>query len=384
MLLHSIQHGPSQAIYAAIKLIENASDTVLLSTFVLEGQGHAGKCLMDAIIKTKASKIKLLSNHHSLFSQKTLNYLSLFPCISEKLEIRVWKHRFMNSNHAKFVIVDDEICSLGGYNFQEVFFMEEEFAWSDLGIVITSTILASKLKKYFYKLWYQSEIIECDLSLEPNNYKCPLNAKGKTLLINQNINEFSILTQIPKKLFLHSHESKSFQAIMKCFASATKSIDILSPNVIDSCIWYLLIDKLKSIKNFQIRIITNKGHNNSQSFVSLLKEEKIYFCEKKLEFKNQLHIRFANGHAKENQTIHLETDGRNCPVYIDHSKYFCVDLQHFYIGSFNMDTISMHACGETGIIIYNEKDLTLKINTFLFEPTFLKATPIDCFAIKSQ
>lgn len=374
MFVHSIQHGPSQAIYAAIKLIKEADKEILLSTYVLEGQGHAGKCLIDAIVKSKASSIKFLSNHYSLFSQKTLDYLALFPCISNKLQVRVWKHRYMNSNHAKFVIQDNTTVHLGGYNFQETLFMEPEYAWNDLGITVSNPQLAHTLSKYFYQLWNQSEIVECNSDLS-NNLDCPIMPVGRVLKINQQIDDYTILNQIPKYLFLHSHQSKAFQSIIKAFQSATNSIDILSPNVIDSCIWEILIYKLKTIKGFQIRIITNENHNSSASFMSLLAAENSFFCSKQRNFREGLHIRYSNKSMKK--TIKLKTDNKHWPVCIDHSKYFCIDLKQFYIGSFNMDSISLHACGESGIIIY-DPILSQKVNAFLFDVLFNKAVSIDC------
>ncbi len=380
MFIHSIQHGPSQAIYAAIKLIREARSTVLLSTFVLEGQGHAGKCLINAIVESKATSIKFLSNHHTFFSQKTLDYLALFPCMSTKLQVRVWKHRYMNANHAKFVIADGITCSLGGYNFQEAFFMKEEYAWSDLGITISNATLADNLTAYFNDLWYQSEIIDCDLNLQPNEYECPDMAKGRILNIDTEVEEENAvtLTQIPRYLFLHAQKSDSFQSIIKCLSSAQRSIDILSPNVIDSCIWDLLMFKLSSIKNFHIRILTNMGHNSSHSFLSLLKAESNFFCSKNIKFPEQLEIRYSNMKVSDVKSVHLKTDDKNWPVCIDHSKYFCVDLKHFYIGSFNMDTISMHASGETGIIIHDKPKLTAAINSFLFDILFQRATKMEC------
>ena len=368
MLIHSIQHGPSQAIYAAIKLIEEAKTEVLLSTFVLEGQGHAGRCLVDAIMKSKAKSIKFLTNHYTLFSQRTLDYLALFACV-EKLEIRVWKHRSMNSNHAKFIVVDSLECSLGGYNFQEAFFMEEEYAWNDLGITVACEYMAKKLETYFYKQWDQSEIVECNSSLK-NIYQCPANAKGRVLHIEKTVNDYDVLTQIQKYLFLHSYKSKAFKSIFNCLASAKISIDILSPNVIDTCIWNLLIQKIKL--GVKIRILTNEGHNAYSAFL-LFEAENKFLCSK---MQKNLEIRFSN--RVNAKPIHLETDDKKWPVCIDHSKYFCVDLKHFYIGSFNMDTISMHACGESGVIVYDESILVSKINSFLFDYLFAKAIPIKC------
>ncbi len=378
MFLHSLQHGPSQAIFAAIKLVEEAEKSIIISTYVLEAHGHAGKCLMDALIKTKATKIKILTNYFFLFSKTTYNYLSFLRC-QKKMKIRVWKHSFMNSNHAKFVIIDGIKCSLGGYNFQESLFMPKEIAWNDLGMVISSMELSLKLKKYFKMLWLQSKKIKCDLKVIPSTiYECPTEANGRILeLKNTEIKSYGILTQLPKVLFLHSNKSESFQLILKCFESAQNKIDILSPNVIDLCIWNVLISKLKTIKHFQVRIVTNYGHNHSQSFAILMQKETDFFCTRKKKYIKNLHIRFANGLHKNSKHL-LETDGKKWPTHIDHSKYFDVDNKHFYIGSFNMDAMSLHACGESGIIIYDEEKIALQINRFLFDFCFQKAIDIEC------
>jgi phosphatidylserine/phosphatidylglycerophosphate/cardiolipin synthase-like enzyme len=164
---------------------------------------------------------------------------------------------------------------------------------------------------------------------------------------------------------------------MKCLESATFSIDILSPNVIDTCIWNLLTQKLLSVENFHVRIITNDRHNHSQSYSELHSNEKTYFCKKQKQLKN-LSIRFSNGNDAENVKHYLETDEKNWPILIDHSKYFNVDLQHFYIGSFNMDAISLHASGESGIIIENDSDMAKEVNEFVFEYCWNKAKEFLC------
>lgn len=374
MYLKSIQHGPSQALYAAIELIKEAKNEVLLSTFVLEGQAHAGKCLMDAILQSKASKIKLLTNHYLLASTKTLDYLNIFSCLHEKVEVRVWKHSLMNANHAKFIVVDGLKCSLGGYNFQEAFFMPEESAWSDLGIVVYDEGLSLQLTDYFYELWYQSTAVICSSSKlkKENNYTCPTLPKGKVLILDEKIENAIIMTQLPKRIYMHKNKSTGFLNIMAAFESANHKIDILSPNVIDSCLWKILTRKLKTIPNFKIRILTNYGFNHSQSFGVLLQPEQFFFCKLITKYKDKLQIRYSNG-AHKNKKIYLESDERDWSLCIDHSKYFCIDNETFYIGSFNMDTISLHACGECGIIFKNNFKLTNEVNDFVFETNWSKA-----------
>ncbi len=382
--IHSIQYGPSQGIFEAIKLIANAQEEVTLSTYVLEGQGHAAKCLMGALLTTKAKSIRFLSNHYTFFSQKTLRHLGYFACVAndpiyaeKNMQVRVWKHNFYNSNHAKFVIVDNATCALGGYNFQESFFMDKDKAWRDLGITLTSADLARELTRYFDYIWEKADLVPCNTKLPKNNYVCPKQSTGQTMNIEKEIAHGVVLTQIPRQFYFHSHKSAAFRSIISCLELANVSIDILSPNVIDTCIWQLLSSKLLEISDFRVRIITNDRHNHSQSMAELHSNERPYFCKKKRKFKN-LHIRFSNGNDADNKKQYLETDEKNWPILIDHSKYFNVDLQHFYIGSFNMDAISLHASGESGIIVEKEPILAKDINTFLFEECWRKAKEFSC------
>jgi len=389
MFIHSIQHGPSQGIFAAIKLIEEAKSEVLLSTYVLEGQGHGGTCLIDALRKTNARTIKILSNHYTFHSKKTLKYLGRIACVANKLRndqtlhIRVWKHNFFNSNHAKFVVVDETKCALGGYNFQEAFFMPNDLAWSDLGITLTSVSLGKTLRQHFDTMWQGASDVSCNQTLKMISCQCPKQAVGRVLQINQTVTDYVMLTQLPQCLFIHSQKSQAFYSIMQCLSTAEKSIDILSPNVIDTCIWELLTHKLSTIKNFSVRILTNDGLNKSQSFMVLMQKEKIYFCNQRKKWKH-LQIRFSNDTTKNKKKQYLETDEKEWTVLIDHSKYFNVDLKHFYIGSFNMDAISLHASGESGVIILNEPHLAQKTNHFLFEFCWFKATELNCFFAYEQ
>ncbi len=376
MFVHSIQHGPNQAIYAAIKLIEEAQNSVVLSTYVLEGQSHAGVCLLNAIFKSKATKIKFLTNHYCLFSQKTLAYLQMFPCSfpNRKLKVKVWKHSFANSNHAKFVVADGVKCSLGGYNFQEAFFVNHEGAWNDLGIIVSSQPLAANLTSYFTTMWKHAQKVACigKNTIAPL-LQCPLNPTGRSLDIDHEIQSFSILTQLPRRLFLHHHKSQAYESIMQTLRSARYTIDILSPNVIDPCVWKLLTEVLQ--RGVSVRILTNYGHNYSESFLLLWQTERSFFCKQQSKHSN-LRIRYVNG-AKHQLRKTVLLENRKLPMYIDHSKYFNVDGESVYIGSFNLDAVSLHASGESGLIL---KDSTIasQMNTFLFEPSWQKATSIHC------
>lgn len=371
MFIHSVQHGPSQAIFSAIKIIIDAKKSVILSTYYLEGQGIAGKCLMDALTLCQAPEIKILTNHHFLELSKTQSYLKLFACSFPNIEVRSWNHAFMNSNHAKFIIVDDEICSLGGYNFQEALFMEEG-PWSDLGIIVHSNVLAKKLRVYFQNMWKLATPILCDTNEAkrkyPNSSTCPPLAKGRQLFVGKEITSVTFLSQTPSRWFLHTNKSQAFLSILDSFQSARHTIDILCPNVIDTCLWSVLKNLEKSV---QIRILTNRDQNVLQSGFSLLEPEHNFLKRKQKELTN-VEMRFSNHSTKKTK---LKTDGREWPHLIDHSKYYEIDGKDFYIGSFNLDPMSLHACGEIGIIVHNEPDVSKEIHEFLFEYCWERAIP---------
>ncbi len=367
MRLYSISHGQTLPIMEAIKLIEYAKKSIVLSTYYLEGQGVSGKCLMNSLITTKALKIQILTNHCFLDNSKTYQYLTLVASCNQNIELRVWKHTLMNSNHAKFIIIDNEFICIGGFNFQDPNFRAN---WSDLGLILKSKSYAIFLLKHFEYMWLQSTMIKFDIKHKlQNELICPSIYLGDKLYLNQvKIKKYNMLSKKPNHWFRHSNKSESFLKLLQVLNMATKEINILCPNVIDKCVWNVLTEKLKN--NVKVNILTNLNQNSIQSQFTLLQKEQFFLCAKSHQ---NLHIKHCNlSHDK------VKINNDMYPVDIDHSKYFDVDLKHFYIGSFNLDPMSNHACSEIGLIIYDEPKLTFDINKFLFQSCWLKAKDYLC------
>ncbi len=170
-----------------------------------------------------------------------------------------------------------------------------------------------------------------------------------------------MLCKKPNHWFRHSNKSESFLKLLQTLNMATKEINILCPNVIDKCVWNILTKKLK--ENVKINILTNINQNSVQSQFTLFQKEQTFLCSKS---HNNLKIKHSN---LSNEKVNINND-----MYpVDHSKYFDVDLKHFYIGSFNLDPMSNHACSEIGLIVYDEPILTLNINKFLFQSCWSNA-----------
>ena len=356
MLLHSIQHGSTKALFAGIDLIEKARHSVILSTYYIEANGKSGKCLFEALKRCKAPSIRVLTNHHYLDTSPIYSYLRLFGCLNH-IEIRSWNHLFMNSNHAKFIIVDNYYVSLGGFNFQEALFMEPS-PWKDLGLILYSNDIANQLTIYFDSMWKQASPIHCKSSVQ-NISICPKERRGRSLDLDVAITTYTVLSQYPQGWFLHANKSNAFHSILHLLDHAKKTISILCPNVIDSCIWNILTKKLN--EGVKVKIVTNRNQNNIQTFFSIGEKEVDLFQRKQHP---RLQIRFSNLGFGHNL---LPTDHRNWLHDVDHSKFFDIDQDSFYIGSFNLDPMSLHAIGEIGLLIWNEPMVTSHIHTFLFE-----------------
>jgi len=69
---------------------------------------------------------------------------------------------------------------------------------------------------------------------------------------------------MPKGWWFHHYRSNAFHKIIECLQMAQETISILSPNVIDSCVWDVLERKLKS--GVKILIVTNRRQNHTQTF----------------------------------------------------------------------------------------------------------------------
>jgi len=363
MELLSVQHGPSQALLSGVQLVKFAKYTVIISSYCIEGQGTAGRCLLDALLECKAPLIKILTNHNFLDAMQTPEYMTLFSC-SPNVQVRTWNHFFMNANHAKFIVVDNTFVSFGGYNFQEAYFMQPG-EWSDLGLIVKSEEMASHLTAYFKIMWEQAKRVPCSNRKLKNLKICPA-AKGTMLKLNKKVQSFQLLTQYPSRWFFHRHKSPAFDAILRCMDSAHRSISILSPDVIDTCVWEVLTDKLE--QGVHVKIITNQNYNPVQTFATVGERDVDFFRHRKHSF---LEIRFSN---PGKGTTYM--NNWSWPHYADHSKYFDVDEQHFYIGSFNMDAMSLHANGEIGIIVYDEPEVTSTIHSFVFQTSWDKAIMI--------
>jgi len=368
-MLVSIHHGSSVPISASLDVIRYAQHSLLICTYGIDGEGIAGTCLHQALQKTSANKIKILTNK-VMWPDPSYQFKQM-KCVQNKdVQIRFYPGVGVAGSHAKFIIADHETCVVGGFNYQDYYFMKHP--WSDTCVIIKSSSIANELQSYFKQLWKKSRRESCRNVLETEHRQCD-NAKGRSLVLNRVVSDIVPVLQFPDVSWFHSRKSNQWKILIECLKDARTNIDVMSPNVIDQCFWNILKECKKRHPTIQIRIVTNLDHNdNVQSQLFLFQNEHTYFCRQK----NIVQIRYANYSYHAYRT---RLWNKNSSLHIEHSKFLCIDNKHFYIGSCNMDVLSMHYLGEAGLLFHSQPaSLVQEIHTFLFEHVWDKATPIEC------
>ena len=357
--------GETQCLYSMLEMMLTAKDTIRLSTFVLQGNGIPGRILVDTLLKCTAHKIQILVNGISHY-----HALRYFAAQNTRIELRIWHQLFFNANHAKFLVIDNKEVFVTGMNIEESNFIAN---WSDSGIQLSDTIIAEKLVEFFDMLFRQSTIVPRTINTTMIMARIPSTSfrRGETY-VSPNPIPIQLVNQVPTVVLDHRRkEVLHTRILLDLFSKATTSIRILSPNIIDSCVHAVLLECLK--KKVQVQIATNFLHNDIYQLLLGHTETALLCTLAETVLLYTIEIRYVN-------TDYCNLDTRSCktvanyPIGINHSKVFVVDDLFLYIGSANLDPLSMHTCGEVGILL----DLTsvsdkADIIKFMFTDTFDKA-----------
>jgi len=363
MELQSIHHGVSGPILATLELIHNAKESVSLLTYAMEGGGMIDDCLVATLNKTKAKNIRVLTN------KKWWETNHAIHCTRTVIQMRAWSPVDFQIYHSKFVIVDHRFVVMGGFNFEEVFFK----TWSDCCLIFESPEIAKQLQQYFEIIWNKSKKMNCvESKVEPHCEEKPKLETSHLFNPPISIEKYHLLLQHPRIFRFHAGKSPAFEKLKSYLEDATQTIDIISPNVVDSCLWSVITEQLQ--RGVRVRIVTNlEQDDNLQANIFLLQHEHHYFCKNTRRLP-LLQIRYANYPHQKSVTRVM---GKKFHDFIDHTKFICVDMEHVYFGSFNLDVASMHNNGEIGLI-FSDINAAKQIMMFLFAKVWNTATPIVC------
>ena len=170
--------------------IARAKQQVYIQTMTFEGDS-VGKKLSASLLQSKALDRRLLIDDYSnyvindtfiyqpstLFNKPLLNEIKETTNTIEELKesdvqvkfanpINFCFSRYPSRNHKKLMIIDQNICYIGGINFSE-----HNFQWKDMMLRYESSELASALREDFMRTWkgenssLKKTIEDCDLFL---------------------------------------------------------------------------------------------------------------------------------------------------------------------------------------------------------------------------
>lgn len=276
-------------------------------------------------------KVRLLLDHvgsYDLSNSKTLITLkrhgvqiyffnSLLPF--SKNSKTIWYLR----NHRRSIIIDSESVLLGSFCIGHF-----TLTWIELGILIKDKIFAKKIQSVFDKTWKKV-------------YKPTFNigSVSKKDLKNDNDNDFNHITQSPIPFKRHI-----YKYYLNSIKTAKKEITLVSPYFTpDSRFIHALIKAVK--RHVKVNIITPK--NTDWYIVDLARNTHVkHLLKNKINF--YLHDKMV------------------------HSKFAIFDKNEAYLGTMNLDNLSLRYNYENGVKI-KKQSCVLELNDYV-ENTLLE----DC------
>ena len=335
--------GQTAQVHEMYEMILNAKNTVIMTTYVFEPFCDSGLYIRQALRSCLAKRKQLLLNQSFWNASATTVDAHVIEA-----DVRLWPNAFFDLLHAKFLVVDGFDIFITGSNIQD---KNTTSKWQDTGIRFQSKEIALQLTEIFYLLYQKSRPCRSYHTIQQTQ-ELPFIGSRVVSYSTQNMR---LLYQSPAAILQHSRRTMYMEAIIDLIQRARKTICILSPNPVDKCILRVVLNKAES--GVRVQIATNHRHNESYRYI-LGESETTAVCK---WIHPNVELRYHNLSG---------CDVGKCADFIHHSKVIVVDDKFIYIGSANLDPISMHASGEIGITLECQDPEVIKI---LFKSPFLNA-----------
>lgn len=323
--------------------IKNAEKSIDIEIFYFK-EDSIGLEFLNLLIEksNQGLKIRLLLDHvgsYDLSNSKILTALkrhgihvsffnSLLPF--SKNSKTIWYLR----NHRRSIIIDNKYVFLGSFCIGHF-----TLTWIELGILIKDIIFAKKVQTVFDKTWKKV-------------YKPTFNigSVSKKDLMNNKDNDFNHITQspIPFKRHIYKYYLNSIKA-------AKKEITLVSPYFTPDLKFNHALIKARK-RNVKINIITPK--NTDWYIVDLARNTHINnLLKNKINF--YLH----------NQMVH--------------SKFAVFDNNEAYLGTMNLDNLSLRYNYENGVKINNQSCVT-ELSEYIEKTLLPECTKININSWKNR
>ena len=383
--------GSEEIFKRMSEMIEEAKDNIYYQTWKFEPESDAAKSLFDALEKlnnkegSKKVQVWLMINDvipdtKRQIREKINKALESKGLHEEKgivLSFGIFNAKRLGANHARSLSVDGKVALVTGANTSLNFnFGKEGPAGSevskgmyDSGYVLRGDIV-SVLDADFAQIWngttVEVEIKKKRITGPSWSNKLPQTTCKSPVLFTRNKAK-----ALPN--WGAAPQSSINEAHLAAFSAATKSLDIITPNMNVREVEKAIVSQLVNNKDIKIRIILG--------FKSVKELERQYGDHNKNTAKGiYREVARKTGlslddlcKSKRLQIVWYSDDGKSAAEGAkppsSHAKYTNIDNQVTYIGSGNMDRQSWVNSREIGLFV-DGKELAQKWHEQVFQPAF--------------
>lgn len=281
-----------EALRERLKMIEQAKDRVILSTFEFRAD-ESGKRMLAVLLQAakRGVKVQILADGMPAFLRMDRNEYFYALAAMDNVEIKVYNRinvlmpwKSMGRLHDKYVIVDDDRYLLGGRNTYDFFLGDHGYKNYDRDVLVYSTDPADErssihqLEEYFHSVWNvedcsvfegrtTEETAEAQAELEGlyeeikreyPDLSQPVDYASMTLETNR-------ITLLSNPIHVYAKEPVVFYSLIELMKHAEGEIFIHTPYVICNDWMY---ESLQAVcdNNPATSLLTNSAANNGNPF----------------------------------------------------------------------------------------------------------------------
>lgn len=380
-----IMEDNEEALLERLRMIEQAKDRVILSTFEFRAD-ESGKDMLAVLLAAaeRGVDIRILADGAAASIRMDRNEYFHALASMENVEIKIYNRlnpftpwKTMGRLHDKYVIVDDDLYILGGRNTYDYFLGNNGYKNYDRDVLVYSTAPESaessihQVERYFESVW---ELKECT----------PLRAWGaeKTASAREELEEryqairmnYPVITQkadygrmtfevnkitlLSNPTHVYAKEPTVFYSLVEIMKQSEGDIDIHTPYIICNDWMYRSFQEVCE-KNPHTVLLTNSAANNGNPFGAsdyLLNKDRL---------------------VDTGLTIYEYEGGVSY-----HGKSIAIGDRLSVIGSFNMDMRSAYLDTELMLVIDSEAvNRQLRENMQVYEASAVKVLDKDNYEI---
>ena len=377
-----------EALLERLKMIEQAEDRVILSTFEFRAD-NSGKDILAVLLQAadRGVDIKILADGGTAFLQMDGNEYFQALAAMENVEIKIYNRvnllmpwKSMGRLHDKYMIVDNDIYLLGGRNTYDYFLGDNGYKNYDRDILVYSTNPESEessihqLEAYFEAVWgmevctvFESRVNKKILMAQEKlkehyeEIKREYPALEKTTDYAGITFEVNKITLLSNPTHVYAKEPTLFYSLIEIMKQSEGEILIHTPYIICNDWMYESFQEICDRKP-DTSLLTNSAANNGNPFGA-----SDYLIHKGRLVNTGLNIYEYEGGVSY------------------HGKSISIGNRLSIIGSFNMDMRSVYLDTELMLVIDSEAvNEQLKENMQMYETSSVKVLDKENYEISEK